>query len=74
MTTTSANTTTEIENNFSFAELNGSENDIKLAHKIRVAYIAWQFSLASPYIQLNDINRTDTSYWINNYSWLLKGI
>jgi len=69
-----AHTPTEIEKNFSFADLEGSENDIKLAHKIRLAYVAWQLDQPDPFIQINDIKRTDTSYWIDNYSWVLKGI
>jgi hypothetical protein len=65
-------TTAETEKNFSFADLDGSETENKLAHQIRIAYIAWQLDQPDPFIQLNDIKRTDSAYWITNYAWILQ--
>jgi len=62
-----------IEKDFPFAELEGSEDEIKLGNKIRTAYIDWQLNLSSPYIELNDIKRSDSDYWIQTHSWILKG-
>jgi len=67
-------TYTATEKDFPFADLDGSENDIKLARKIRLAYISWQLNQASPYIELNEIKRTDSAYWITNYAWILKAL
>ena len=41
-------TYTTTEKDFPFADLEGSEDEIKLARKIRLAYISWQLNQASP--------------------------
>jgi len=64
--------TARIEKEFPFAELEGSEDEIKLGHKIRLAYVSWQLNLSSPYIQLSDIKQTEAAYWITNYAWILQ--